>query len=53
LTATPSQFGADEIARLREEGLDDLEIADVVHGAAFFNWANRLMLSLGEPTPAA
>ncbi len=52
LTATPSQFGANEIVRLREEGLDDLEIADVIHGAAFFNWANRLMLSLGEPTPA-
>ena len=50
LTITPSQFGADEIGRLREEGLDDLEIADVIHGAAFFNWANRLMLSLGEPT---
>jgi alkylhydroperoxidase family enzyme len=32
--------------------LDELEIADVIHGAAFFNWANRLMLSLGEPTPA-
>ncbi|MDZ4357756.1 MAG: alkylhydroperoxidase domain protein, partial [Variovorax sp.] len=32
----------------------DLAIADVVHGAAFFNWANRLMLSLGEPQePAA
>ncbi|KAA1175330.1 alkylhydroperoxidase domain protein [Rhizobium tropici] len=50
LTATPSQFGANEIGRLHEEGLDDLEIADVIHGAAFFNWANRLMLSLGEPT---
>jgi len=53
LTATPSQFGPDEISRLREEGLNDLEIADVIHGAAFFNWANRLMLSLGEPTRAA
>ncbi|MFB2563285.1 alkylhydroperoxidase domain protein [Rhizobium sp. IMFF44] len=53
LTATPSQFGPDEISRLREEGLNDLEIADVIHGAAFFNWANRLMLSLGEPTPGA
>jgi alkylhydroperoxidase domain protein len=52
-TATPSEFGATEIERLRAEGLDDLEIADVVHGAAFFNWANRLMLSLGEPTPAS
>ncbi|MET0747622.1 MAG: alkylhydroperoxidase domain protein [Rhizobium sp.] len=53
LTATPPVFGAAEIERLRAEGLDDLEIADVIHGAAFFNWANRLMLSLGEPTPAA
>ncbi len=53
LTATPSRFGSAEIARLREEGFDDLEIADAIHGAAFFNWANRLMLSLGEPTPAA
>jgi alkylhydroperoxidase domain protein len=52
LTSTPSTFGTDEIDRLRAEGLDDLEIADVIHGAAFFNWANRLMLSLGEPTPA-
>ena len=24
-------------------------IADALQGAAFFNWANRLMLSLGEP----
>ena len=26
-----------------------LAIVDVIHAAAFFNWANRLMLSLGEP----
>jgi alkylhydroperoxidase family enzyme len=38
---------------LRQTGLDDLAISDVVHSAAFFNWANRLMLSLGEPTPPA
>ena len=50
LTATPVVFGATEIERLRKVGLDDLAIADVIHGAAFFNWANRLMLSLGEPT---
>ena len=30
-------------------GLDDLEISDLIHGAAFFNWANRLMLSIGRP----
>lgn len=49
LTETPSEFGPAEIERLRAQGLDDVEIADVIGGAAFFNWANRLMLSLGEP----
>lgn len=49
LTATPAAFGADEIARLRQVGLSDADIVDVVNGAAFFNWANRLMLSLGVP----
>jgi alkylhydroperoxidase domain protein len=53
LTQTPLAFGRAEIERLRSDGLDDLEIADAIHGAAFFNWANRLMLSLGEPTPAS
>ncbi len=51
LTKTPISFGAEQVDALREAGLDDLEIVDVVNGAAFFNWANRLMLSLGEPTP--
>lgn len=49
LTDTPTAFGEDDIARLRAAGLDDLEIADAIHGAAFFNWANRLMLSIGRP----
>ena len=49
LTATPVRFGPEHVARLREAGLRDDEILDVVNGAAFFNWANRLMLSLGEP----
>jgi uncharacterized peroxidase-related enzyme len=53
LTETPTRFGADEIAGLREQGLDDLAISDVIHGAAFFNWANRLMLTLGEPAVKA
>ena len=53
LTETPLAFGAQHVARLRAAGLDDLEIADVVHGAAFFNWANRLMLSLGRPVAPA
>src|SRR5215475_9726118 len=49
LTATPIAFGPEHVERLRRSGLDDLAISDVVHAAAFFNWANRLMLSLGEP----
>ncbi|MFG1480434.1 alkylhydroperoxidase domain protein [Xanthobacter sp. V4C-4] len=52
LTQTPPAFDAGHVVRLRDAGLDDGEIADVIHAAAFFNWANRLMLSLGEPTPA-
>ncbi len=51
LTDTPSSFGEDQIARLRAAGLDDFEITDVISASAFFNWANRLMLSLGEPVP--
>jgi alkylhydroperoxidase domain protein len=50
LTDSPSTFGAEHVAALRAQGLDDAGIADVISGAAFFNWANRLMLSLGEPT---
>lgn len=49
LTATPGSFGAAHIAALRAVGLDDAAIVDVINAAAFFNWANRLMLSLGEP----
>jgi len=51
LSATPIQFGKRHIERLRAAGLDDAAIVDLINGAAFFNWANRLMLSLGEPTP--
>ena len=49
LTALPMTFGTAHIDRLRAAGLDDLSIADVIQSASFFNWANRLMLSLGEP----
>ncbi|MGP3964176.1 alkylhydroperoxidase domain protein [Nonomuraea sp. 3N208] len=51
LAATPEQLGPEHIAALRAAGLDDLAISDTLQAAAFFNWANRLMLSLGEPTP--
>ena len=53
LSTTPITFGTQHVGRLHRAGLDDLAIADVIHAAAFFNWANRLMLSLGEPAAAA
>ena len=53
LTDTPRTFDVAQIARLRDAGLDDLEIADLIHGAAFFNWANRLMLSIGRAVAPA
>ena len=49
LTALPITFGPQHIERLRAVGLDDAAIADLIGAASFFNWANRLMLSLGEP----
>ncbi|QVJ03310.1 alkylhydroperoxidase domain protein [Nocardiopsis eucommiae] len=49
LSRTPVGFGAEHVEELRANGLSDSEIGDVVNSASFFNWANRLMLSLGEP----
>ncbi len=49
LTALPLAFDTDSVSALRTAGLDDLAISDAIHGAAFFNWANRLMLTLGVP----
>ena len=31
-----------------EVGLSELEILDIAQAAAFFSWANRLMLTLGD-----
>jgi alkylhydroperoxidase domain protein len=50
LTSTPITFGPEHIDRLRAVGLDDAAIVDAINAASFFNWANRLMLSLGEPS---
>ena len=49
LTTLPMTFGKEHIERLRKAGLDDAAVADLIGAASFFNWANRLMLSLGEP----
>jgi alkylhydroperoxidase domain protein len=50
LASTPITFDQEHVDELRRVGLDDADIVDVINAAAFFNWANRLMLSLGEPT---
>ncbi|MBS3183027.1 alkylhydroperoxidase domain protein [Leucobacter manosquensis] len=52
LTATPPRFGQPQISALRDVGLAELELLDAIQAGAFFNWANRLMLSIGEPTTA-
>ena len=49
LTASPPRFGAHHVRALEEAGLSRSDVQDVVESTAFFAWANRLMLSLGEP----
>ncbi|RVI92421.1 peroxidase-related enzyme [Sinorhizobium meliloti] len=49
LTAHPDNVGVYQFYHLREIGLDDLEILDLIHSIAIFGWANRLMHTLGEP----
>jgi alkylhydroperoxidase domain protein/CMD domain protein len=49
LAPTPPTATTQHVAQLRQLGLSDLEILDIAQAAAFFAWANRLMLTLGEP----
>ncbi|WNN46436.1 alkylhydroperoxidase domain protein [Winslowiella toletana] len=49
ISATPASASAQQIQQLRAEGLNELELLDLLQSAAFFAWANRLMLTLGEP----
>lgn len=49
LTSAPEQLGADDLAPLREHGMTDAQLLDLIHVVAIFAWANRLMLTLGEP----
>ncbi|TQI81205.1 alkylhydroperoxidase domain protein [Serratia fonticola] len=49
LSATPPQANQTQLEKLRTQGLGELELLDLVQATAFFAWANRLMLTLGEP----
>ncbi|MET0184404.1 MAG: peroxidase-related enzyme, partial [Achromobacter sp.] len=54
LTEKPGEIAAADIKALEAVGLSEAEILDLVHSVAIFAWANRLMLTLGEPVfPAA
>jgi uncharacterized peroxidase-related enzyme len=48
LSATPSQATTEDMVALREAGLDDVEIIDLIHAISIFGWANRLMHVLGH-----
>ena len=47
---TPPAIDSSDIALLREVGLDDEAVRDLIAVAAMFAWANRLMMTLGSAT---
>jgi len=49
LSRTPSQAGPEEMAALKDAGLDETEVLDLILSASLFGWANRLMHILGDP----
>jgi uncharacterized peroxidase-related enzyme len=48
LAATPSAATPADVRRLRDEGMEDAEILDIILSVAMFANANRLMQTLGE-----
>jgi uncharacterized peroxidase-related enzyme len=49
LSRAPSDAGPEDMGRLRDAGLSDEEILDLILSASLFGWANRLMHTLGDP----
>ncbi|MBK1779999.1 peroxidase-related enzyme [Advenella sp. WQ 585] len=49
LTESPEDFDASLVQALKDLGMTEKEILDIIHAASIFGWANRLMLNLGEP----
>jgi uncharacterized peroxidase-related enzyme len=49
LTRSPQAVAATDLQPLRDVGMDDLQIHDLIHAVAMFANANRLMQTLGEP----
>ncbi len=49
LSEAPSQAGPEHMAALKDAGLDESEVLDLILSTALFGWANRLMHVLGDP----
>ena len=49
VTLRPQTLAAADVAPLLQLGMGAEQILDVLHAAAIFGWANRLMHNLGEP----
>jgi len=49
VTLRPHTLAAADVVPLRQWGMSAEQILDVLHAAAIFGWANRLMHNLGEP----
>lgn len=49
LARTPSEATPAHLRALREAGLSELEILDLMLSSSLFGWANRLMHVLGDP----
>ena len=45
----PPAAGPEDMQALRDAGLSDAEILDLILSSALFGWANRLMHVLGDP----
>jgi uncharacterized peroxidase-related enzyme len=52
LSECPPAAMPEDMAALKDAGLDPEEILDLILSGALFGWANRLMHSLGEPVAA-
>ncbi|MEN3149590.1 peroxidase-related enzyme [Neorhizobium sp. IRAMC:178] len=51
LSETPSHATREQVQALRDHGMSKAEIVDLIHSAAIFGWANRLMHTLGHSVP--
>ncbi|WP_404935199.1 peroxidase-related enzyme [Nitratireductor sp. L15S-10] len=49
LSKAPSEASEEDMEALRDAGLRDDEILDLILSASLFGWANRLMHTLGDP----